>query len=73
MLFGINNLFNCVRSPKNNEEDLDTDVLRLERRVEYLERELRENIRRLEDKIDIKFELLSNKIDTLIITLQGRY
>jgi DNA-directed RNA polymerase beta subunit len=65
------NLFACIC---NNNENDDIDMLskridRIESKIELMERDNISAIKRLEDQMNIKFDMLNNKIDNLIIMI----
>lgn len=61
------NIFGCVSN--DNNDNIERRINALEGKYDNLERQLYNDVRRIEDKIDNKFEILNNKIDNLILIL----
>lgn len=50
--------------------DIKRQMFHMESKINLLEKQLYNDIRRLEDKIDSKFEGINNKMDSLILFLK---
>lgn len=69
----IKNLFNCSCKDNDDEEDeIKERITKLEMNVDSLQRENFQNMSRIEDKISLKFDLLNNKIDNVIMILNSK-
>ena len=67
----IGKLFSCNNSGNDDDnETIKNDIRDLQSKVNLLEMELCNDMKRIEDKIDMKFDILNNKIDTLIVLLR---
>ena len=71
-LFGLTFCGTCNNNEKKDIDDIKDRVIKLENKVEIIDREMTNSIQRLEDKLDNLFNLLNLKIDNLILVISNK-
>ncbi len=68
----LNSIFGGCSSVDNHKEDVEHRLNKLEIQFDIMERDSTNNIKRLEDKMTMKFDILSGKLDNILMIMNTK-